>query len=92
VAKLVVDPRTGRVVVDHLDPFGRRKRPSFPDTAEGRRRAQTMLTIALNQERRETTVDPDIVVKDYACLWLDEVRASVKIGPCPTTRCSTTNA
>ena len=66
MARITEDPRRpGVVIVDHRDPFGRRKKPSFPKTPEGIRRANLELAIIQSQGRAECAVAPDIVMTDY---------------------------
>ena len=84
MAKITRDPRRpGKLLITGSDVFGKRHRPSFPDTPEGRREAQRELAIIETQSKRPCMVDPEITVSKYIlhcdAIWTAEARN----GPAP---------
>ncbi len=81
MARITDDPRRpDRIIVDHYDAFGRRKRPSFPKTPEGIRAANLELAIIRAQGRADCAVSPDITLADYAERWLADMTRQVRGG------------
>ncbi len=88
MAKITRDPRRpGKLLITGSDAFGRRHRPSFPDTPEGRREAQRELAIIETQSKRPCMVDPEITVSKYIlhcdAVWTAEARSGLRAPGTP---------
>lgn len=73
-----VKPRRGRWVLDYRDAFGRRRTPSWPKTAEGKRAADDALGEVLRRRRGgelAAVVDPRITVEQYNARWQRNCKA-----------------
>lgn len=88
MAKIIKDPRRkGMLLLTYYDVFGKRHRPSFPDTPEGRRAADLEKAIVESQAKRTSAVPHDITVSKYIpvcdAVWTAEARKGIRAPGTP---------